>query len=195
MKAIIFVLVLAFVALAQQINYTWGLKKTSGDAWSGDGITYIDTTTGTTNDIIVVLDDYFLNDFNPAIYDSATALASSDYFYLGTFYSYWDNQGAASTTDSMKYTIKAYPGIFTTDTKAISGVKYGTAITLETISRIADYYTASNVYLSTTLGKAIPPDVIKIELAPTGDIDTDDSTKVNWRFAYPAIHQVYKERK
>jgi hypothetical protein len=195
MKAFILVLFLAFVAYGQQVNSTWGLK-TSGDAWDGAGITYIDTTTGTTNDIVIDIDDYFFVDANPLFSDDSVIIGSSDRALVGTFYSYWDNQGTASAaTDSLLYTIKAYPGIYTTDSKAVSGVKYGSAITLETIAVINDYYTELNVYLDSSIGKAIPPEVLKIELAPSGDSDCDDSTKVNWVFRYPAIYKVHKERK
>ena len=198
MKAIIFVLVLAFVALAQQVNYTYGLKTVSGDAWDGDGISFIDTTTGTTNLIIVDLNDFYFVDPDPYIVGdtSGTEKGNSSRLNIGTFYTYWDNQGTASpTTDSLLYTMKVYPGVYTTDSRAVAGLKWGTAVLVDSVVGINDTFTQSNVYLHSTLGKSFPAEVIKIELAPVGRKGCDDSTKVNWRFAYPAIHQVYKEKK
>ena len=177
-------------AFSQQLNYTSGRTTPGGALWSNDGITYIDTLTGTTNDIIVDLDDYALGyDINPvATTDSANTgyLLNSNRFVLGTFYCYFDNQGTGSpTTDSVLYTIKVYPGVYTSENKAISGLKYGTAVTLETIRVVNDYLSINNVYVHATKYKHFPPEAIKIEIAPIGDADCDDSTKVNWRMVYP----------
>jgi hypothetical protein len=190
-----FLLLFAF-AQAQQINYTFGKQTPSGANWSGAGITYLDTTTGTTNNIIVDLNDFYPFDSQPGIADSTGGGMQDEFFNIGTFYANFDNQGTASpTTDSLLYTVKAYPGVYGSSSKAISGVKWGTAVTLATIAARGDYLCAENVYTYATLYGGLPPEVIKLEIAPSGDVDTDDSTAVTWRFAYPAIHNAHKERK
>lgn len=197
MKVIWFVLLLASFVFAQQMNYTSGLKKTSGDLWTNEGITYIDTTTGTTNDILIDLQDYlFAGDINPLVNDDSAVVAiNSNRFYVGTFYVLFDNQGTASpTTDSLKYTIKAYPGIYTTESKTVAGAKYGTAVTLETVKVHNDYFSINNVYLHATKYKHFPSELIKLELAPVGSKNCDDSTQVNWRFVYPQVIKTSSER-
>ncbi len=201
MRTIILILLLSLLAITQQVNYTWG-KKTSGLDWSGAGIALMDTTSGTTNDIVIDLNDFYFTDPNPlAVADSGAGSAplvsnNSDRLYLGTFYTNFDNVGAASpTTDSVLFTIKAYPGVYSTASKAVSGIKYGVAVTLETIRKAGDYYSANNVYIHATLSKSFPPETIKLEIAPIGVKEADDSTNVHWRFAYPAIHQQQKEHK
>lgn len=208
MRTIIFILLLSLLAIAQQVNYTWGLK-TSGLDWSGAGITRIDTTTGTTNDIVIDLNDFYWMDVYP-VETNATAdfgsggdstfaaalYANSTRYYVGTFFTNFDNVGSASpTTDSVLFTVKAYPGVYSTASKAVSGVKYGVAVTLQTIREAGDYFAANSVYIHASLAKSFPPEVIKLEIAPIGVSDADDSTNVNWRFAYPALYQVHKERK
>jgi len=199
MKAFILVFAMAFLVFGQQINYTYGVKKTSGDAWDGNGLLYIDTTRTTTNDIIIDLNDYFFVDANPvALGDSSDdIIGNSDNALIGTFYCYFDNEGTASpTTDSLKYTIKAYAGIYTDDSRSVANIKYhATAVTLETLAAVGDQYTINNVYVEASLGKTIPPEVIKIEIAPVASSNGDDSTHVSWRFAYPAIYKVHQERK
>jgi len=143
MKVILFVLVFAFVAMAQQVNYTWGVKSTSGDAWDGAGLAYIDTTTGTTNDIVVDLNDFY------QAYDDSL---------LGTFYVFFNNEGTGSpTTDSLKYTIKAYPGLYANDAKSVASIEWGSAVTIETIAEAGDYLAANNIYIHASLGKSYPP--------------------------------------
>jgi len=181
MKAILFILIFAFVAFGQQINSTWGVKATSGDAWDGDGLAYIDTTTGTTNDIIVDIDDFY------KAYDDSL---------LGTFYTFFNNEGTASpTTDSLKYTIKAYPGVYADDSKSVANIEWGTAVTLETIAEAGDYLAANNVYIHASLSNSFPPEVVKFEIAPVGSANCDDSTHVSWAYRYPAIYKVHEERK
>jgi hypothetical protein len=180
MQKIILLLLLFLTVLAgaQQINYTYGLQTPSAAAWNGNGIVYIDTTTGTTNDIIVDLNDFYWLDPFPTVISfdsagSATLYSNSTRYYLGTFYCMFDNQGSVSpTTDSVLFTIKSYPGVYHSASQPISGIKWGTAVTLQTIKEVNDYMSVNNV-----------------------DSDADDSTGVYWRFAYPAIYQTAKERK
>jgi len=197
-KLSLFVLFLLLTAplFAQQLNYTWGCIQ-GGTAYSGAGLTYIDTTTSTTTDIYIDLYDYWPGmDINPVVYDSVTVLLASDHFTIGTFYVGFDNQGIESpTTDSVNFTIKVYPGIYTAASRMFAGVDWGTAVTLETIMTINDYFSINDVYIHATKYKTYPPECIKLEIAPAGRVGSDDSTFVNWRFAYPAIYQVNKERK
>ena len=190
MRIYIFLILMVSFCYSQQYNFTSGVKTPSGAAWGNGGITFIDTTTGTTNNIIVDLADYYPYDVNPMYDSTSSEVTSSSRMYIGTFYSYWDNQGTGqSATDSLKYTIKVYPGIYTTENKSVAGIKYGSAITLETISRVADYYSINSVYIHATKYKVHPPEVVKIELAPSGSANCDDSTKVNWRYVYPQLIQ------
>ena len=98
----IFLLLLTFGLSAQQINYTYGKQTPSGVNWPGNGIVYIDTTSGTTNNIIVDLNDYYFLDWYPLETnatgdfgvggDSTLAAAlygNSTRFYCGTFYCYF----------------------------------------------------------------------------------------------------------
>jgi hypothetical protein len=221
-KLIVLLMLFAIPLFAQQLNYTWGCIQ-GGTAYDGAGLAFIDTTNGTTNDIYIDLNDWYPGfDINPlvsndvltitgssendsagvdSIYGSTTSttIISSNLFYIGTFYVAFDNQGVgAPTTDSLKYTIKAYPGVHTAASRMFAGVDWGTAVTLETIATVNDYFSVNNVYVHATKYKHYPPECIKLEIAPTGGAKTancDDSTFVNWRFAYPAIYQVHKERK
>jgi hypothetical protein len=192
MKILIFLLTFVSFCFAQQVNYTWGVKTPSGDAW-GAGLTYIDTTVGTTNNIIVDLKDYFLGfDISPAVTtDSANTsyLLTSERFYLGTFYCAFDNQGVAPTADSLNYTIKVYPGVYNSDALAIASIHWGAAVTLETINVINDYLSVNNIYVHATKYKHFPPEVFKLEIAPIGYTGCDDSTAVDWRVAYPQVYQ------
>jgi hypothetical protein len=196
MKALIFMLLFCSLIFGQQINYTFGKKTPGGSNWSGAGIVYIDTTTGTTNNIIVDLNDFYPFDQYPAIGDTSGNAVDGKFFYFGTLYCLFDNQGTASpTTDSLIYTVKVYPGVYTAANKPISGIKWGAAVTLETIRRVNDYLSVNNVYTHATAEGALPPEVVKLEIAPVGDVNCDDSTGVYWRFAYPAIYQQQKEKK
>ena len=223
-KLILFILILtvAIPVMAQQLNHTWGLKETSGDAWDGDGITFIDTTTGTTNVFIFDINDFSPGfDINPlvsndvltitgssgdtvgvdSIYGSTTSTTNinSDRFYLGTFYAFFNNEGVkAPATDSLKYTVAVYPGVYADNAKSVASIEFGTAVTLETIATAGDYMSINNVYLHATKYKHYPPEVIKIVIAPTGGAKSDacdDSTHVSWDFVYPAIYQIHKERR
>jgi len=195
MKKFLFVfLIMALPLFSQQINYTWGLQA-DGSYYTGNGITYIDTTTGTTNNIYVDLLDYYPIDYNPLFSDDSVVIVNSDRMYIGTLYVNFDNKGADASNDSILFTIKAYPGIYTSSTKPLVGAAWGSAVTLETIARKGDYFSVNNVYLSSTKYKHLPPPLIKLEIAPIGRAGADDSTAVDWSFAYPAIYKVHEERK
>ena len=208
----LFILLLAFGLQAQQLNHTQGVQTPSGAAWDGSGLgAYIDTTAGTTNNIIVDLNDFFLQDIFPTVTNTtgdisvsgdsvyaAALYSNSTRLFLGTFYTFFDNVGTKSpTTDTLLYTIKVYPGVYSTASKSISGVKWGTAVTLQTMTAIrGDYLAVNNVYIHASAVKPLPPEVIKLEIAPASkNTAKDDSTLVHWDYVYPAIHQVYKERK
>ncbi len=198
-KLIVLFLLLTVPLMAQQLDYSFGYIE-GGTAYSGAGLTFIDTTSGTTNNIYYDLNDYWLgNDISPLFSDDSVLNINSDRFIIGTFYCAFDNQGLkAPTTDSLKYTIKVYPGVYTTASKAFAAVDWGTAVTLETLETVNDQFTINNVYVHATKYKHYPPECIKIEIAPTGGAKTancDDSTFVNWQFVYPEIYQIYKERK
>ncbi len=194
MKTIILLLTFISLAFSQQLNQVYGVKA-SGVSWD-TGLTFIDTTAGTTNDIIIDLADWYPGyDLNPLIYDSVTVLFNSDRTFIGTFYVIFDNQGLkAPTTDSVLYTVKAYPGVYQSSTKTPATAKFGAAVTLETIATVDDYLSITEVYLKTAV-KLLPPEVIKLEIAPIDRKGNDDSTAVDWKFVYPAIYQTAKERK
>jgi len=197
MKVLIFLLTLASFVFAQQMNHTSGFKTSSGDSWGNEGITFIDTTTGTTNDIIIKLNDWYPGfDINPYNDTSGVVLLNSNLFYIGTFYVSFDNQGiTAPTTDSLLYTIKAYAGMYNSSDKTIANIKWhGTAVTLETVATVNDYMAINDVYVHATKYKHYPPEVIKLEIAPSGSSGCDDSTAVDWNFTYPQIYQTDRER-
>jgi hypothetical protein len=198
MYRILFFVLLPLLLFGQVLNFTSG-KNLSGDNWALTGIANIDTTAGTTNNIYIDLGDYYLNDLFPAIvYDTLArtagdtvagvyVYANSTYRCIGTFASYWDNWGVkAPTTDSVKFTIKAYPGWYTTANRALASAVFGTATTIRTIAAINHPNYLDNVWVSTNT-KALPPELIKIELAPVDKKDADDSLAVFWRFVYPQL--------
>lgn len=195
-KIFVLLLALAVPLMAQQVNYTYGVNLAGAD-YGGAGLVYIDTTTGTTNNIYVDINDFYWIDVNPLRTNDTTGavLLNSDRSVFGTFYCNFDNQGADPTADSVLFTIKVYPGVYSTASKSLAMAKWGTAVTLETIEAIGDQFTVNNVYLHATKYKHFPPEVLKFEIAPIGRADADDSTAVHWRYAYPALLQVHKERK
>ena len=195
---------LPILAFGQQLNFTSGTNLNGTDL-NETGFTYLDTTAGTTNNAYFDLGDYYFStDFYPIVaYDTLARTAgdtvsgsyvygSSNYFYLGTLYTYWDFVGVkAPTTDSLKWTIKAYPGVYTTASRALASVKWGTAVTLRTTAEAGDEPFANNVYVS-TVNKALPPEVIKIEFAPVDKKTNDDSLNVYWRLVYPQVVNPYE---
>ena len=207
MKKILFLLAfLVGFSMAQQIDFDNGYT-TSGVQYSGVGINsfinatdgsiyttgsaYLDTTGSTSVNWVFKLDELFYIDSNP---DGAEDVSKDAAF--GTMYTFFDNVGATPTLDSLLLTIKVYPGMYTTASKGISSIKYGDAVTLETVAKAGDYLSVKNVHLGAAFYKSFPPEVFKFEIAP---IDTssgkDDSTNVYVKFSKPTIHQVYKERK
>ena len=187
---------LPILAFGQQLNFTSGTNLNGTDL-NETGFTYLDTTAGTTNNAYFDLGDYYLgSDFFPVSMGDSTEAGdiygSSNYFYLGTLYTYWDFVGAkAPTTDSLKWTVKAYPGVYTTASRALASVKWGGAVTLRTIAEAGDEPFANNVYVS-TVAKALPPEVIKIEFAPVDKKTNDDSLNVYWRLVYPQVVNPYE---
>ena len=198
MKILIFLMAFVSFCFSQQLNYTWGMNSV-GTLYTGAETAYIDTTDDTYTDIMVDLSDYFWgNDIGPAVTtDSANTdyLMNSDRFILGTVYVNFDNQGTASpTTDSLHYTISATPGMYNTASRAVSGCKWGSAVTLETVDQAGDYLAINNVYLHATKYKHFPPEIIRLRIAPIDYAGLDDSTAVNWRFVYPQVIEEYGDR-
>lgn len=196
-KIISVLMILSMGLFAQQIKSTHGMNG-SGDDYDGTGLTYIDTTAGTTNNIIIDLNDWYPFDINPLFSDDSVVIGNSTRLFIGTFYVTFDNQGTASpTTDSVTYTIKAYPAVAVDKAGSVASLDYGTAVTLETIEAINDYFAINNVYIHATKGKVIPPEFIKLEIAPIDRVTNgiDDSTYVNWMFRYPAIYNPYRYEK
>ena len=209
MKKIIFILLIFTVPLvAQQLNHTWGTNLAGTEM---SKLTYIDTTAASTNSIYIDLNDFYPGyDINPlnitqtitgastndsagvdSIYvGTAAVYSNSDRQYVGTFYVYFDNQGAAPTADSLHYTIAAAPGVYNSSTKSLANVDWGSNVTLESILKINDYLSINNVYLHATLKKSFPPEVIRLQInAPaTTEVGLDDSTEVSWDFVYPAMY-------
>lgn len=202
-KIVLFIMLLCLVVNAQQINYSLGLKTTSGDAWKLADITYLDTAT--TYDFIFDLNDHYLYDYNPlfvtevltspdldSVISTSTVQVSSNLMYIGTFYANFDVVKAA---DSIIYKLDVFPGVFGTDNRAAAGIVWGDTLELETIRTIGDYFDIQNIYVHSTKYKHLPPEVIRIRLRDLVDSDQDDSIAFDWKFAYPAIIQTVKERK
>jgi len=210
MKQIFFiVLVLSGFVMAQQMNHTWGTNL-AGEDYAGGLGTFIDTTAGTTNYIYVDLDDYYFIDPGPLVIDydmdlgsgedstlDGTVKNNSDRMYLGTFYVSFDNQGAAPTADSLGgYFINVTPGIYTTENRSLALADWGTAVTLETIRVIGDYFAVNNAYIHASKYKLFPPQVIRLGInAPSSNKGMDDSTMVYWDFSYPGIYHVHEVQK
>jgi hypothetical protein len=190
-----FIFLLSFV-LGQQINSTWGTNL-GGANFDGSGKTYLDTTRTTTFDLYFDIDDFYWADPFPYVIDSiGNTMLYSERAVFGTFYGAFDTKGTKTpTADSVCYTIKAYPGVYTTASKALASADWGTAVTLETVACINDYFSINNVYVHATKYKHFPPEVIKIEIAVSTALGADDSTFFAWRYRYPAIYKVHDERK
>lgn len=196
MKTIILILLMGCFAFAQQLNYTWGYKQ-GGNAYDGSGQVYLDTTSTVSLDIYVDLANYhFSTDLFPVVMDSVTNLLSSDRSLIGTFFGFFDTQGTgAPTTDSVKYDIKVYPGVYANATRSFAGAKFGTAITLENVVQAGDYLSMKSVYVLDAV-KMFPPELIKITIDPA---DTkvpaiDDSVAFYWRLVYPEAYEVHQEK-
>lgn len=187
-KIILLIMVLSVGVFAQQINSKWGYD-TWGNSRTGAAISYLDTAATTQEDFIFDIGDWYPFDVSPLFSDDSVVNINSDRLYIGTFYGGFDTQGtAAPTTDSVLYYIKAYPGIYTTASKSISLVDWGTAITLETIAQAGDYFSINNVYVHASKYKHFPPEVLKIEITDIDRAGADDSVKFAYRFRYPAIY-------
>jgi len=193
-KKLIFILLLIIplVLSAQQINYSLGLKATSGDPWTVAGITYLDTAT--TYDFIFDLNDYYFWDYNPLVISDSTddVAVNSNLMYLGTFYANFNCQNAA---DSVILKLDVFPGLYGVDSRAVASVVWGDTVELETIRCANDYFDIQNIYVHATKYKILPPELLMIRLRDVTDGDQDDSIQVDWKFAYPAIIHQVKERK
>lgn len=193
MKLLSFIFVFLFltgIAYTQQLDFTWGVKQ-SGTAWDGAGKVYLDTTAATSTDFYVDLSKYYPGfDLKPIYVDSVTNLGDSDRQLIGTLYGYFDCQGTGSpTTDSVKYLIKVYPGVYATASRSIASAKFGTAITLETVLQAGDYLSIKGVYILDAV-KLLPPELIKVTVGPaaTKVPAIDDSVAFYWRLVYPEVH-------
>ena len=200
-KIILLIMVMSVTAFSQQIKSAWGYD-TWGNARTGAAITYLDTATTTQEDFIFDIGDWYPFDIGPLVIDydadfgtgadstlDGTVKNNSDRLYIGTFYGAFDCAGTASpTTDSVLYTIAVYPGVYTTASKSISSVDWGTAVTLETVEQAGDYFSINNVYVHASKYKHFPPEVLKISITDINRDGADDSVKFGYRFRYPAIY-------
>jgi len=204
---ILFILIPALV-FSQQLDFTSG-KKLSGANWSLAGQVYLDTTASTSTDFYVDLSDYYwAGDIRPLVIDydldfgtgadstlDGTVKTNSDRMLIGSLYTYFDTQGIeAPTTDSVKHNITVYPGVYYTDSRSLSAVKWGTAVTLEEVTEAGDYLSIVSVYIKDAI-KAFPPEVLKFSIVPATTKVTalDDSVACYWRFVYPEVYQQQKE--
>ena len=215
MKKIILILMILTVAgFMQQLKHTQGTNLGGTEYTAGLG-TYIDTTAATTNYFYVDLDDFYWMDIFPmattgtvtgfssdtvgldSISGATTVAHSSNLFYIGTFYVSFDNQGAAPTADSLGgYSITATPGFYTTASKSLAAADFGTAIELEEVREVNDYFTINNVYLHATKYKLFPPQIVRLGISPPAtNSGMDDSTMVYWDFVYPQIYNVHGAQK
>ncbi len=192
---VMFLLLLAGFCFGQQINHTYG-TTTAGGAYTSSGAS-IDS--GTTVTVILDLQDYFYTDFNPTVYDSVTALANSDAFFLGTL---WFYLNADSTNDSTNLNIDVYPAGFTyddNDGNRIEAAEYTvstTAVVLRdssTTRTLGDIlWSAVNIYLNAST-RFLPPEIIQLKFAifdPAGSGGTEMSGGfIHWDFVYTAVYE------
>jgi len=191
MKVILFILTLASFVFSQQLNYTFGVDA-QGDALTGS-FTSLDSTGATSYSVYLDLNDYWPGfDANPAVYDSVTAIASSDKAVLFTLYYFVD---ADAATDSTNIDVDVASGVYTsTDlTMATTGWD-ATAVKNTDITGVSDIFGHVNVY--TEAGKLYPPEVVKItfDVDPTAK-EVSAGLDIYYRIVYPQIYKVHAERK
>ena len=195
LKLITIVLLLVCLANAQQINHTWGYT-TAGVAYTQTGA--VDVDSAATTSIVFDMQDYYPLDFNPLVNDDSAVVAiNSNRMFYGTFWLYVDVETA---TDTTSININAYPGFMTYysgtgDRISTSNLTFSTTATavLNEVAYTANdrQWFATNVYISDTEGKILPPEFIK--LAITFDTATNDSLDIYWDFVYPASKQHEQE--
>ena len=178
------------------MNYTWGYT-TAGVAYTEGGLSNVDSST--TTNIVFDMQDYMYVDYNPVASDDSVIILNSTRMNYGTFWFYLDMENA---TDSSSININAYPGFMTYysgsgNRLATANISYSTTATaiLNESSYTANdrQWFATNVYLSDTEGKILPPEFIK--LAISFDSATNDSLALNWLFVYPAVPQRQQEER
>lgn len=197
-KIILFLMVLCVGASAQQLNYTFGYDAV-GNALTGS-FTAVDTTGATDYTIIIKLDDYYPYDYNPAQYDSVTGLNGSADHTIGSIWFYWD---VFAATDSCSFDVDAYAGVYGDANRTVAGVKWdATAVEVHNQTGTkGDVCDVARVYVEASAGKVLPPEIIKLVFDMDSIGNTDDavngvgSNAFYYRFVYPAIYQIHKERR
>jgi len=188
--SILIALVLTFSVFAQKLVYDRGY--TTAGAEYTTSVT-LDTAAGTSKNAVFFLSEnnWYPFDINPlfAADTTGTVKINSDLLFIGTLYS-WFN--ANVDTDSVMYKIKAYPGLLSTTSSVFSAnwrtsATWGTAAQVDSFRSAGDFMRITNIYISATVYKTYPPEVIKIEYSPIEDAGNDDSTSVWWKFVYPVL--------
>jgi hypothetical protein len=191
MKVLIFLLTLASFTFAQQFNFTWG-ENGSGVPLTGS-FTNLDSTGATSYSIYLDLNDYYagFNDVNPAVYDSVTAIASSDQNVLFTLYYFIDADVAGDSTD---IDIDISSGVYTSTALTMAATSFdGTPVNNADIVGTGDIFGHVNAYTET--GKLWPPEVVKItfDVDPT-TAEVSAGLDIYYRIVYPQIYETARER-
>ena len=192
----LFVILFAFAFLtplmAQQLNYTFGYTTTGVQETDGVIVDY-DTTGATDYSIVIPLDDWYPYEVNPAVYDSATALGSSDRMVIGTL---WYKFDLPAATDSCSFDIDAYPGLYGDGNRTIAGATWGAALEqVNDASNKDDVTGAVNIYVLSSGGKHLPPHLIKLVFDLDTSANRGNGADIYYEFVYTGIYQSAKERK
>jgi len=189
-KIILCLLTLVSFAFAQQLNFTWGVDAV-GTPLTGS-FTSLDSTGATAYNVYVDLNDYYPGfDVNPAVYDSVTALGSSDQNVLFTLYYFIDADAAGDSTD---IDIDASSGVYSSTALTMAATKFdGTAVKQADVSTTGDTFGHVNVY--TESGKLYPPEVVKInfDVDPTA-AEVSAGLDIYYRIVYPQIYESAREK-
>lgn len=190
MKILLFIFILTSFVFAQQLNYTHGYT-TAGVNDDGQ-FTSLDSTGATSYSVVFLLDDYYPFDFNPSVYDSVTAIGSSDKTSIGALWYFID---ADEATDSTNIDVDVYTGVYGDANRTVAGIKWdGTATNCADVTGDGDL--CSGVLIYTETGKLLPPHAIKItfDVDPTA-AEVSAGLDLYFEFVYPAVYQSAKEKK
>jgi len=189
-KLIVCFLMLTSFVFSQQLNYTWGLSAV-GVPLTGV-FTSLDSTGVTSYSVYIDLNDYYPGyDINPAVYDSVTAIASSDQNILFTLYYLVDVNASGDSTD---IDVDVSSGLYTSTALTMASTAYDpTPVNNADLVHDEDIFGHINVYTET--GKLYPPEVVRVtfDVDPTAH-EVSAGTNLYYRIVYPQIYEVAREK-
>jgi len=190
MKVLLFLIMLSTFVFGQQLNYTFG--ESSVGVPLTVKFTSLDSTGATSYSVFLDLNDYYPGfDVNPAVYDSVTALASSDKAVLFTLYYFVDADVAGDSTD---IDVDVASGVYSSTALTMAATNFdGTAVKNADILGTGDIFGHANVY--TEAGKLYPPEVVRVvfDVDPTAS-EVSAGLDIYYRIVYPQIYQEHREK-